>query len=118
MTDVRESSATGSDYVPNMKVLVRLRITDISNGASQSEPATVIDTNFAAPVTCEYTSDSAIGSMCHAETSANAVLPGFVKQDASTLWQVMRVRVFDSGADGVLHTSDDPLFAQQGVFVP
>jgi hypothetical protein len=32
--------------------------------------------------------------------------------------QVFRVRVNDSGADGVRGNADDVLFAQQGIYIP
>jgi hypothetical protein len=122
VTDVREGSTTGGDYdpppAPDMKILLRLRITDLSNGASQDELATVSDTDFEAPVICAFTTDSTIGSTCSIDTTANAVLPSFVNQGARTLWELIRVRVFDSGSNGVLDDSDDTLFAQQGIFVP
>jgi hypothetical protein len=46
-------------------------------------------------------------------------VPGMVKANLRTIWQVGRVRVDDAGPDGNPDTSaDNTVFAVQGVFVP
>jgi hypothetical protein len=122
-TDVRNGSPTGSDYNPNasgsdVTLAMRLRITDQYNGASQTDPATASDLDFSVPVACAPTVDPAVGSSCSLDTTADAVQPGAVKEGKQAVLQVFRVRLSDSGADGVLGNSDDTLFAQQGVYIP
>ena len=60
----------------------------------------------------------AIGSTCSIDTTADAVLPGVVKEIRRSIWQLGQVQVFDGGADGVVSTNPNTLFAVQGVFVP
>ncbi len=46
------------------------------------------------------------------------MLPGVVKEIRRSNWQLGQVQVFDGGADGVVSTNPNTLFAVQGVFVP
>ena len=41
-----------------------------------------------------------------------------VKETMRTIWQLGQVRVNDGGADGLVSTTPNTLFAVQGVFVP
>ena len=59
-----------------------------------------------------------MGSTCSIDTTADAVLPGVVKEIRRSIWQLGQVQVFDGGADGVVSTNPNTLFAVQGVFVP
>ena len=45
-------------------------------------------------------------------------MPGVVKEIRRANWQIGQVQVFDGGADGVVSTNPNTLFAVQGVFVP
>lgn len=45
-------------------------------------------------------------------------MPGVVKETRRSIWMMGQVQVFDGGADGVVSTSPNTLFAKQGVFVP
>ena len=52
-------------------------------------------------------------------TTADALVPGMVKEGARAIWQFDQVRVFDGGADFDADTAaDNRLFFVQGVFVP
>jgi Tol biopolymer transport system component len=122
-TDIRAGSATGSDYDPNpsgadMTLTARVRITDLLNGTSETSPGTVTDLDLAAPVDCAGTASPAVGATCTANTSADAVIPGIVKEGKSAVVQIFRLRLIDSGPDGVRGNSDDRLFATQGLFNP
>jgi hypothetical protein len=113
---------TGPDYTPNaggpdVTLLAKLRISDLSNG-SQNDPGTASDVDFPVAVDCAGTSDPLVGATCAVNTTANAVMPGLVQEDRQAVVQVFRVRVNDSGANGAPGDSDDKLFAQQGVFIP
>jgi hypothetical protein len=101
-----------------MALVFRLRISDTYNGAALDESATVTDMELMAPVSCEATSDPSLGATCDAATSADAITPGLVGEGRRTVVQVHRVRVRDSGPDGVLGNSDDAGSAMQGVYVP
>jgi len=46
------------------------------------------------------------------------VLPGVIKETRRSNWQLGQVQVFDGGADGVVSTTPNTLFAVQGIFVP
>lgn len=122
-TDIRSSSATGTDYNPNpggadLTLVPRLRITDTANGASASDPGTATDLDFPVPVDCANTVSPGIGATCSVNTTANAVMPGVVVEGRSSIWQTFRLRVTDSGVDGQRANGDDRLFLQQGIFAP
>ena len=56
---------------------------------------------------------------CTLSTTADSVIPGFVKELKRAIWQLGPVRVYDGGADGDAETQgDNTLFATQGIFVP
>ena len=77
------------------------------------------DTSFAVTVPCTATGGTAnIGSTCSIDTTADAVLPGVIKESRRAIWQLGQVQVFDGGSDGVVSTNPNTLFAVQGVFVP
>ena len=51
-------------------------------------------------------------------TSAEALLPGLVKERKRALWQLGKLRVLDGGPDGDADTGPNTLFAAPGLFVP
>ena len=123
LTDVRAGNSHGPDYDPSpngpdLSVVTKWQITDLNNGPSGSEPATVIDFDFPVPVDCSGDADPATGASCSIGTTANALTPGAVQEAQRTVVQVFRVRVNDSGVNGVQGDADDRAFAQQGIYVP
>jgi hypothetical protein len=110
------NTAAGADYSGQLQVKNGLRITDRYNGPS--EVGTVQDTSFAVTVPCAGTAATGVGATCSIDTTADAVLPGVVKELRRSIWQLGQVQVFDGGADGVVSTNPNTLFAVQGVFVP
>ena len=119
LTDV--SSTGGGDYDPNpagadLTEATRLRLTDRNNNDASG---TTTDFDFSAPVVC-VTTAGAEGSSCATSTSADAVTPGAIREDRGTIAQVFRVRLFDSGLNGVRENGagDDLILAQQGIYVP
>jgi hypothetical protein len=123
LTDIRSGNANGNDYAPvpggpDANLGFRLRLTDLLNGASPPLPATATDLDFLVPLDCIGTASAVTGSTCATSTTANTVMPGMIREGASMVAQVFRVRVHDAGPDQLLGSSDDRLFAQQGVFVP
>jgi hypothetical protein len=121
LTDVRCKQASGgctgagADYTGQLQARTVLRITDRYNGPS--EVGVVADTPFNATVPCSATG-SAAGATCTLDTSADAVMPGVVKESRRSIWSLGKLQVFDGGSDGVVSTNPNTLFATQGVFVP
>jgi plastocyanin len=116
LTDVRKKSDL-SDYTGELQAKLSLRITDKTNGPSLTEPATG-DTTFAFAIPCTATGLATIGSSCSITTSANAIAPGAVVNNARAIWELGGVQVFDGGADGVASTAGNTLFADQAILVP
>jgi hypothetical protein len=121
LTDVRckqasgGCSAAGADYTGQLQVRTVLRITDRYNGPG--EVGVVGDTPFNVTAPCTATPTSA-GATCSFDTSADAVLPGVVKETRRSVWALGQVQVFDGGSDGVVSTNPNTLFAVQGLFIP
>ena len=59
-----------------------------------------------------------MGATCGGTTTLDAVVPGTIKEGKRAIWQLGQVRVNDGGADGVVSTTPNTLFAVQGIFVP
>jgi plastocyanin len=123
ITDVRAINATGVDYNPNaagpdLTLLTRARLSDLQNGPPTGSAGTTTDLDLpGVPIDCVSTGGPE-GSNCNLATSADAILAGAVVEAKQTVVQVFRVRVNDSGADGVRGNADDVLFAQQGIYIP
>jgi hypothetical protein len=120
LTDIQ--AVAGGDYNPNasgadLTAVTRLRLTDKANGYG-GLPATATEYDFKVPIDCSSTTDPAVGSTCSANTTANTLLPGLIQEQRQAIVQAFRVRVDDSGANGIRGDSDDRIFATQGVFVP
>ena len=86
-TDVRATSPTGPDYNPNpsgpdLTLVTKFRISDLSNGGAATDQGTLTDLDFAIPVDCATTAGGA-GSNCSASTTADAVSPGMIKEGAA-----------------------------------
>jgi hypothetical protein len=94
-----------------------VRITDSFNGAAQNVPATTADGSFPVPMDCVPTAGT-FGSTCAVNTSANALVPGAVRNGEAGVWQLGEIQVLDSGPDGTRGNTDDEALAAQGVFLP
>jgi hypothetical protein len=118
ITDVRRQ-VTLVDYTGELGVEQIVQITDRSNGAAQNEPATVQANPFRFAVPCVATGDTNVGGTCSLESTFNAILPGSVVEGKRAIWELGGIDVFDGGADGqAATTTDNTLFARQGLFVP
>jgi hypothetical protein len=120
LTDIQ--STAGGDYNPNasgadLTAVTRLRITDKANGYG-GLPATATEFDFKVPTDCSSTADPSVGSSCSANTTANALVPGLIQEQRQTVVQAFRVRIDDSGANGIRGDSDDRIFMTQGLFAP
>jgi ABC-type phosphate transport system substrate-binding protein len=117
ITDVR-NQGTLTDYTGEVQVTGTLQVTDRQNGGSEQQPATGQATSFPVTVGCTATGSTTIGGTCAGVTSANALVPGAVKDVKRTIWQMGQVTVNDGGADGLVSTGPNTVFAKQGVFIP
>ena len=117
LTDVRNVPDL-TDYLGELQVNVILRMTDRTNGAGGTEPGTAVDVPFSFAVPCSGDLDTTIGSTCNVSTTADAVIPGIVPEGKRAVWGLGQVEVYDGGPDGVAATSDNTLFAVQGLFAP
>ncbi|HZO59483.1 MAG TPA: penicillin acylase family protein [Solirubrobacterales bacterium] len=120
LTDVRKQSDL-SDYTGQLQIESVVRITDRDNdegAGGGSDPATVSDFPLDAPATCTATPDTTIGGTCNLVTTLDAVVPGVIGEGDRASWELGALQVFDGGADGLLSTAPNTLFARQGVFVP
>jgi hypothetical protein len=110
LTDVRESAGL-DDYEGKLTGRLLLRITDHFNappGGDPTDSATVEETPFKFDVPCTATSDDS-GSTCTADTTANALVPGAVRDGDRAVWELGPVGVSDAAGNR---------FATQGLFVP
>jgi Tol biopolymer transport system component len=119
--DVRLASDL-SDYAGELQVSTLRRITDKDNTPNPGGPGpgTTTDVALAFTVPCLPTGDdTTIGSLCSIITTADTLVPGQVKEERRSIWQLDQMRVYDGGADGDADTAgDNTLFMSQGVFAP
>ena len=120
ITDVRVKSDL-SDYTGELEAVAELRVTDRYNGESPgggTDAATVTDFPFPVTMQCSATA-AGIGAGCGVGTTANAIVPGAVRDGQRAIVQLSQIRVNDGGPDGLVATADgNRKFAAQGVFIP
>lgn len=116
MTDVRNQTGL-TDYTGQVQARLALRMTDRNTQPSLNEPSTG-DTTLNITGACAATGDPAIGGTCTITTTADAVTPGMVVEGKRAIWEVGNVALWDGGSDGVVSTSPNTLFADQGIFIP
>ena len=112
------NAADGPDYSGQVQGNATIRISDHTNGPSMNEAATVVDIPFPVNGQCANTTATTIGGTCSVNTSANAVVPGAVKDNQRGIVEIAQVPVNDGGADGQIATADNTVFGVQGVFIP
>ena len=61
---------------------------------------------------------STTGSTCSLATTADALIPGTVKEGLRSIWQLGQIQVTDGGPDGVAATAPNSVFLRQGIFTP
>jgi Tol biopolymer transport system component len=113
LTDIQ--TVAGGDYNPNasgadLTAVTRLRFTDMANG-NAGLPATATEYDFKVPIDCSSTGNPKVGSTCTANTTANSLIPGLIQEQELAVVQAFRVRIDDSGANGVRGDADDRIFA-------
>jgi hypothetical protein len=115
------NAADGADYTGEVQGDATIRITDHFNAVAPgggTDPATVVDIPFPVTTTCTATASTSIGGTCAINTTANAVVPGAVKDAKRAIVEVGQLLIRDGGADGVVATAPNTLFAVQGIFIP
>jgi len=115
------NSADGADYTGELEGTAQIRISDHWNAVAPGggpDAATVIDIPFPVVTPCTATAATGIGSTCAITTSANAVVPGAVKDTKRAVVEIGQLQVFDGGTDGVAATDPNTLFEVQGIFIP
>jgi hypothetical protein len=114
------NSADGPDYSGELQGNATIRISDHYNGSGLNEAATVVDIPFPANLTCANTADTSIGGECNVNTEGPVVgCPECgVREGQRTVVGITQFQVFDGGPDGLVATSDNTLFMNQGIFIP
>jgi hypothetical protein len=108
----------GPDYTGELQSNATIRVSDHYNGPNLNEAATMQDLPFPTNVTCTATASTSIGGFCSVATSANAIIPGAIKDGQRAIVESGQIYADDGGLDGVVSTPDNSEFAVQGVFVP
>jgi hypothetical protein len=112
------NTAAGPDYSGQVQGNALIRISDHYNGVGLNEAATVVDIPFPVNGQCANTVATTIGGTCTTNTTANAVVPGAVKDNQRGIVEVGQLSINDGGADGQISTADNTLFGVQGIFIP
>ena len=115
------NAADGADYTGGLQGNATIRITDHFNAVAAgggTDPGTVVDIPYPIAASCASTASTAIGSACTANTSANAAVPGAVKDGKRANVEVGQITITDGGPDGIVGTTPNTLFAVQGIFIP
>jgi len=112
------NAADGPDYSGELQGNATIRISDHYNGPGLNEAATVQDIPFPVNATCVNVASTTIGGTCTANTSANAAVPGSVKDTQRAVVALAQLQISDGGADGQVATADNTLFGVQGIFIP
>jgi hypothetical protein len=115
------NTADGPDYTGELEGTAQIRISDHWNAVAPGggpDAATVIDIPFPVVTGCTATASAGIGSTCAITTTANAVVPGSVKDTKRAIVEIGQLQVFDGGTDGVAATDPNTLFSVQGIFIP
>ena len=95
-----------------------IRISDHYNGPNLNEAATVTDIPFPVNGTCANTTATNTGGTCSVNTTANAVVPGSVKDTQRGIVEIGQLQISDGGADGLNSSPDNTLYSVQGIFIP
>lgn len=117
------NAADGADYTGELQSDATVRLTDHFNAVTPGggpDPATVVDIPFPVNVPCANTAATSIGGLCSIDTTFEAVRPGSITrmEGKRSVVELAQFQVSDGGADGVVATTPNTLFAVQGIFIP
>jgi hypothetical protein len=116
----------GSDFSGNILLRTAIRITDSANGFG-AVPATVTDATLDAPAACTATANSASGSNCAVDTTADTLIPNYVKENKKTVVRALAITVRDPGPNGsgfgagcppTCGDGDETTYMREGVVTP
>jgi hypothetical protein len=108
ITDVRRKSNPAVTYTGQVQLNSSIRITDRYN---VTEQGTVQDLPFNITAACTNGS-------CNFATTFDATMASVIREGERAIWQLGQAKVFDGGADDLVATADNTLFAVQGLFTP
>ena len=117
IADVRNKSDL-TDYDGELGLEAPLRITDHDNGAGQFTSATVTELGLSLHGPLRPQPRDQHRRHLHARHHLRGPGPGAVKEFKRAIWQLGQVRVLDGGADGLVSTGPNTVFAVQGIFAP
>jgi hypothetical protein len=115
------NAVDGADYTGQLEGTATIRISDHWNAVVAGggpDAATVVDIPFPVVTGCAATASTSIGATCTANTSANATVPGAVKDTKRAVVEIGQLQINDGGPDGVATTVPNQLFSVQGIFIP
>jgi hypothetical protein len=112
------NAADGPDYTGQVQGNATIRISDHYNGPGLNEAATVVDIPFPVNGTCASTVATNVGSTCGVNTTANAVVPGSVKDTQRGIVEISQLQISDGGPSGTAGDPGATLYAVQGIFIP
>jgi Tol biopolymer transport system component len=112
------SSSTACAAGADLTEKISLQITDTRNGPGQLFSGTTQTITYAIPIDCLPAASTSAGSACGVSTTANALTPGAIVANATAIWDLEEVKVYDSGPDGIRNNADDQLFESEGLFAP
>jgi hypothetical protein len=114
------NAASGPDYSGQIQGEMLVRISDHYNGTGLNEAATMADTTYPSIVIpCANTPATNIGGKCAVNTTANAIVPGSVKDGQREVMEIDELKLNDGGSDGLISTaSGNTVFALPGIFIP
>jgi hypothetical protein len=115
------NTADGADYTGGLQGNATIRISDHFNAVAPgggTDPGTVVDIPYPIAATCVNTANAGIGATCSTNTSANAAVPGAVKDGKRGVVEIGQITISDGGDDGIVGTAPNTLFAVQGIFIP
>jgi hypothetical protein len=125
-SDVRKADNT--DYTGQLVLATDLRMTDMANGTSGADSATVPDTRFEFPLSC-VDNGGAGGGTCSITTTADTLLAGLVKEGKRAILSALAIRLLDAGANPSITppsgtcpptcgSGDEKVFMREGIFTP
>jgi hypothetical protein len=133
LTDVRcvgftlACATSGFDYAGMLFAHTMARITDRLNGTFGNATATAMDLPLDIPIDCVANTDLDIGASCNAETTADSLYPGIVRELSRAVWDLGPLEVYDagpnetgidSGCPPTCGDGDEQVFMHQGLFTP
>ena len=114
------AGAALSDYTGEVEVTTGMRVTDRNNAPSPgggSEAATVADSTLAFVAPCTVTAARRVLS-ARSPRPRTRLSPGLVRDGKRMLIAMSQTQVHDGGADGLVASTPNAVFAVQGIFVP